>query len=125
MVDLSWLTKNIIEMVSSPLIHLFVIVSLLDSLTGLKTRSWHSSVKSKNNSTKVSFLLSHVLIVGTVMFLYPYLVYFDLKVYGDTTLIFYITRYGVSVIDNFTKMGINIPPFVKDLINKMMSNKQN
>ncbi|WP_369122672.1 phage holin family protein [Ruoffia tabacinasalis] len=112
-------------MVSSPLIHLFVIVSLLDILTELKANSWHSSVKSNNNSSKLSFLLSHVLVISTVMFLYPYLVYFDFKVYGDTTLLFYIARHGVSVIDNFTKMGVNIPPFVKSLISKIMSNKQN
>lgn len=123
MFNANWLKQNIIDMMSNPLIHLFLITMLLDLLINLVIKSWNDPIDINNNIDIEQLFLSNLSIVITVIILYPYIIYFDYKIYGDATLIFYITKYGISIVDNFTRLGINVPPFVKNIINKIKGDK--
>lgn len=108
------------DMVNNPLIHIFSGAILFDVITGFLA----SFVTKKTNSTTgLKGLFKHLIVLIMVTAAYPYLSVLHFEGIAETVLIFYITIYAVSIVENLGKMGIPLPDIITSRLLKLKDDK--
>lgn len=97
-------------------IQILVLVVLFDILTGMV-----KGLKSKQgNSTKgLLGVVKHLLVVLLVIVAYPYMRVMGMSLTANAFVIFYIAVYGISVTENLGQLGLPLPKFVVDRLEKL------
>lgn len=115
-IDNLLLLKEIEKMASDAFVHVFVFLVLFDILTGISKAIFNK----KANSTKgLTGIIKHVLVVVLVFFTYPYLNILKFEWASIAFIVFFITTYGISIVENLGILGIPLPTFVKERLNKL------
>ena len=97
-------------------IHIFIILVAFDILTGLVK----STKKNATNSTKgLKGMIKHLLVVLLIITAYPYFTLLGLQQYANLFVLYYIASYAISITENLGQMGVPIPTFVRDRIEKL------
>lgn len=104
------------HLLNNAFIQILVLVVLFDILTGMV-----KGLKGKQgNSTKgLLGLIKHLLVVILIVTAYPYFTLLGLQPYANAFVLFYIASYAISITENLGQMGVPIPNFVKDRIEKL------
>ncbi len=98
------------------LIQVFIWLVLFDVFTGISK----GLLGKQGNSTKgLLGIIKHLLVVLLVVVAYPYLHIMGLAVMANAFVIFYIAVYGISVTENLGQLGLPLPKFVVDHLEKL------
>ena len=112
---------SINSMYHNQLIWLFIIIVVMDIISGfakgLITRKIDSSIGLVG-------ITKHFVIIGTTLILYPLLDATKFSPVGDTWVVFYITFYLISLVENWGQMGLPLPPMVKDYVKKLADDQK-
>lgn len=104
------------HLADNALIQIFIWLVLFDVLTGISK----GLLGKQGNSTKgLLGIVKHLLVVLLVVVAYPYLHIMDLAMVANAFVIFYIAVYGISVTENLGKLGLPLPKFVVDHLEKL------
>lgn len=97
-------------------IQTFIWMVLFDILTGI-TKGLFGR---QGNSTKgLLGIVKHLLVVLLVIVAYPYLRIMGLSLMANAFVIFYIAVYGISVTENLGQLGLPLPKFVVEHLEKL------
>ncbi|CAI3254494.1 phage holin family protein [Enterococcus cecorum] len=97
-------------------IQVFIWLVLFDVFTGISK----GLLGKQGNSTKgLLGIVKHLLVVLLVVVAYPYLRIMDLTMMANAFVIFYIAVYGISVTENLGQLGLPLPKFVVDHLEKL------
>ena len=97
-------------------IQVFIWLVLFDVFTGISK----GLLGKQGNSTKgLLGIVKHLLVVLLVVVAYPYLRIMDLIMMANAFVIFYIAVYGISVTENLGQLGLPLPKFVVDHLEKL------
>lgn len=104
------------HLLNNAFIQILVLVVLFDILTGMV-----KGLKGKKgNSTKgLLGVIKHLLVVLLVIVAYPYMRIMGMSLAANAFVIFYIAVYGISVTENLGKLGLPLPEFVIDRLEKL------
>lgn len=110
------------DMVNDPFIHVFTIVVLFDIFTGILK----GVVFKKNGSSTKGLLgmIKHLLVVLLITTAYPYLIVLHFSGMAQTFVVFYIAVYGISIIENLGQMGIPVPKWLKNSLEKLRNENE-
>ena len=98
------------------LIQVFILLVLFDVFTGISK----GLAGKQGNSTKgLLGLVKHLLVVLLVIVAYPYMKVMGMSLTANTFVIFYIAVYGISVTENLGQLGLPLPKFVVDRLEKL------
>ena len=98
------------------LIQIFILLVLFDVFTGISK----GLAGKQGNSTKgLLGLVKHLLVVLLVIVAYPYMKVMGMSLTANTFVIFYIAVYGISVTENLGQLGLPLPKFVIDRLEKL------
>ena len=115
-ITLDLIVRRVIEMAQSPLIHAFMFGIVLDILTGIvkgiKTKKLDSSIGTAG-------MLKHVLVVIVVLFFSIYLPLLGFTSWARIIVVFFIAQYGLSILENWGEIGLPVPSFIKDVMNRL------
>lgn len=115
-IDNFQLLKEFSNLLNNLWIHIFIILVAFDILTGLVK----GMKKNVTNSTKgLTGMIKHLLVVILIITAYPYLSLLGLQPYANAFVLYYIASYAISITENLGQMGVPIPNFVKDRIEKL------
>ena len=104
------------HLADNALIQVFIWLVLFDLFTGISK----GLICKQGNSTKgLLGIVKHLLVVLLVVVAYPYLRIMDLTVMANAFVIFYIAVYGISVTENIGQLGLPLPKFVIDRLEKL------
>lgn len=107
-------------MLDNPMIHIFVWVVLGDIISGFAKSFMVSSNATKANSTKgLKGLIKHGLVVASMFVVYPYMDALGFITEANLILTFYIVTYLVSITENWGQMGLPVPSWVKNRLDKL------
>jgi len=94
---------------SNALIQALIIIAIIDILTGMGAGI---RCKELDSSKGINGVIKHMSVVLMTIVAYPYMAIFGLNTYANWFVGFYIASYGISVLENATKMGIPVPDFI-------------
>ncbi|WP_436423424.1 phage holin family protein [Enterococcus cecorum] len=115
-IDNFQLLKEFSNLLNNLWIHVFIILVAFDILTGLVK----GMKKNSTNSTKgLTGMIKHLLVVILIITAYPYLSLLGLQPYANAFVLYYIASYAISITENLGQMGVPIPSFVKERIEKL------
>lgn len=115
-IDNFQLLKEFSNLLNNLWIHVFIILVAFDILTGLVK----GMKKNSTNSTKgLTGMIKHLLVVILIITAYPYLSLLGLQPYANAFVLYYIASYAISITENLGQMGVPIPTFVKERIEKL------
>ena len=115
-IDNFQLLKEFANLLNNLWIHVFIILVAFDILTGLVK----GMKKNVTNSTKgLTGMIKHLLVVILIITAYPYLSLLGLQPYANAFVLYYIASYAISITENLVQMGVPIPTFVRDRIEKL------
>jgi toxin secretion/phage lysis holin len=98
------------------LIQVFIWLVLFDVFTGVSK----GLVGKQGNSTKgLLGIVKHLLIVLLVIVAYPYMRVMGMSLTANAFVIFYIAVYGISVTENLGQLGLPLPKFVIERLEKL------
>ena len=104
------------HLADNALIQVFIWLVLFDVFTGISK----GLLGKQGNSTKgLLGIVKHLLVVLLVVVAYPYLHIMDLTMMANAFVIFYIAVYGISVMENLGQLGLPLPKFVVDHLEKL------
>lgn len=104
------------HLADNALIQVFIWLVLFDVFTGISK----GLLGKQGNSTKgLLGIVKHLLVVLLVVVAYPYLHIMDLTMMANAFVIFYIAVYGISVTENLGQLGLPLPKFVVDHLEKL------
>ncbi|PMD70244.1 phage holin family protein [Companilactobacillus nuruki] len=97
----------------------FITVILVDLATGF-TKGFFKSSNTKVNSTiGREGLIKHTVIAGIATIFYPLVDCWGLASLANLFLMFFIGQYGISIVENLGAMGIPLPRWVTDSLEKL------
>lgn len=97
-------------------IQVFLWLVLADIATGL----CKGFLIKEGNSTKgLLGMVKHLLVVFLVIVAYPYLKIMGFEQIATAFVFFYIAAYGISIIENLGQLGVPIPAWVRDRLQKL------
>lgn len=104
------------HLADNALIQVFIWLVLFDLFTGISK----GLINKQGNSTKgLLGIVKHLLVVLLVVVAYPYLHIMGLTMMANAFVIFYIAVYGISVTENLGQLGLPLPKFVVDHLEKL------
>lgn len=104
------------HLLENAFIQILVLVVLFDILTGMV----NGLKGKKGNSTKgLLGVVKHLLVVLLVIVAYPYMRVMGMSLTANAFVIFYIAVYGISVTENLGQLGLPLPKFVVDRLEKL------
>jgi toxin secretion/phage lysis holin len=112
--------ENIQDLVKNTLgntliIALFTII-IIDIITGLLKALLQKNI---NSSIGLSGMVKHTAIMLMVMIGYPLLSIFELNVFKEAIIGFFILQYLISIIENTNSLGISYPKWITTYITKV------
>lgn len=107
------------HILNNPWITIFLVVLIVDLITGTLKPFSHHSVKKVDSTTGLSGLVKHSTILLLTLLLYPLLDILNKQGIGNLFIAFYILHYLVSIVENLGEMGIPLPAGVSDKLEKM------
>ena len=107
---------------TNPLLFTLAVLILADVITGISK----SLVTSTTDSSigKKGFAI-HITIILLVWLLYPWSIAIGYKWVGDAVLWLWIFMYATSITENVGQMGLPLPRFIKDRLNKRSDYAEN
>lgn len=97
-------------------IQVFIWLVLFDIFTGISK----GLVGKQGNSTKgLLGIVKHLLVVLLVIVAYPYMRVMGMSLTANAFVIFYIAVYGISVTENLGQLGLPLPKFVIERLEKL------
>lgn len=109
---------QVLSMKDNIYVHLFIIAIILDIITGNARGFLTNEHEKLNSTTGFKGLLKHMVVIIVGLILYPYLLLLQFTSYANTIIVFYITTYSVSILENLNQMGIKLPIFLLDKIER-------
>lgn len=106
--------KTIQNLLSSRYIQAFLLLVLMDILTGIFKAIYNKRLNSKIG---LNGLIRHTLIIAIVLSIAIFLPLFEYKVMARSIIVFYCFQYSISIIENIISMGVPVPDFLKTSIN--------
>lgn len=99
-----------------PIYHIFIGLVIADVVTG----TIKGFVNKQANSTKgLLGILKHLMVVILVLTVTPYLVMLKQNLIADSFIIFFISQYGISFVENWGQIGLPMPDFVRQYFEKI------
>lgn len=115
-IDNMLLLQEFKNLVSNLYLQVFFWVVILDITTGL----CKAFLGKTSNSTKgLKGLIKHLLVVCLVTIAYPYLKIIGLETIATAFVFFYIAIYGISITENLDQLGVPVPKWVKQRLEKI------
>ena len=109
------------EITQVPIYHIFIGLVIADVVTG----TIKGFVNKQANSTKgLLGVLKHLLVVILVLTVTPYLVMLKQVLIADSFIIFFISQYGISFVENWGQIGLPMPEFVRQFFEKINRDKE-
>jgi len=107
---------------TNPLLFTLAVLIFADVITGISK----SLVTSTTDSSigKKGFAI-HITIILLVWLLYPWSIAIGYKWVGDAVLWLWIFMYATSITENVGQMGLPLPHFIKDRLNKLNDYAEN
>ena len=104
------------HLADNALIQVFILLVLFDVFTGISK----GLAGKQGNSTKgLLGIVKHLLVVLLVIAAYPYMRIMGMSLTANAFVIFYIAVYGISVTENLGQLGLPLPKFVIDRLEKL------
>ena len=104
-----------------PIYHIFIGLVIADVVTG----TIKGFVNKQANSTKgLLGILKHLMVVILVLTVTPYLVMLKQDLIADSFIIFFISQYGISFVENWGQIGLPMPEFVRQFFEKINRDKE-
>lgn len=104
------------DVVNNQYIQIFFYLVLLDVATGFVK----GFVNKAANSTKgLLGIVKHILVVVLVVTVYPYLTLLGANFVAVAFVLYFIGSYGISVVENWTQIGLPIPSWVRKYFEKI------
>jgi len=116
-----WLFATM-HMEHNTLLFTLLILIFADIVTGV-SKSYITSTTDSSVGKK-GFAI-HVTIIILVFLLYPWSIAINYKWVGDSVLIVWIFMYATSIVENVGQMGLPLPHFIKDRLNKLNDYAEN
>lgn len=106
----------------SQMLTLLLTVIIIDYITGLM-----SAVIHKNLSSSIGFkgIIKKVSILLIVVLSYQLDKFIGSNLIMTTTILFFITNELISIIENYGKIGLPLPPQLKKVINMLKEKQDN
>ncbi|MDC96621.1 holin [Listeria monocytogenes] len=99
---------------------LFVQVFMFSVLFDIATGMAKGIAGKQGNSTKgLLGIVKHMLITILVLIAYPYMKLLHLDTLAISFISFYILAYGISIMENWGQLGLPLPSFIKDRLEKL------
>lgn len=114
----SSLWANVLSMENNLYIHLFILTVIFDVTTGNLRGFLNNNYEKLNSSKGIKGLLKHLVVLVIVLTIYPYLTVVNFDSYANTLVVFYITSYGISILENLDQMGIKLPDWIVNRLEK-------
>lgn len=112
-----WISAG--KLTENPWFTTFIFIILVDLFTGfLKGFFKHSKVKV-NSTTGREGLIKHTVIAMMGVIFYPLLDCWGLTEYANMFLLFFIGEYGISIVENLGIMGIPLPNWITNNLEKL------
>ena len=109
------------EITQVPIYHIFIGLVIADIVTG----TVKGFVNKQANSTKgLLGILKHLMVVILVLTVTPYLVMLKQVLIADSFIIFFISQYGISFVENWGQIGLPMPSFVRQYFEKINRDKE-
>lgn len=109
------------EITQIPIYHIFIGLVIADVVTG----TIKGFVNKQANSTKgLLGILKHLMVVILVLTVTPYLVMLKQVLIADSFIIFFISQYGISFVENWGQIGLPMPDFVRKYFEKINRDKE-
>jgi len=109
------------EITQIPIYHIFIGLVIADVVTG----TVKGFINKQANSTKgLLGVLKHLMVVILVLTVTPYLVMLNQVLIADSFIIFFISQYGISFVENWGQIGLPIPDFVRQFFEKINRDKE-
>ena len=120
-VSLSQYFEAFKEITQVPIYHIFIGLVIADIITG----TIKGFVNKQANSTKgLMGILKHLMVVILVLTVTPYLIMLKQVLIADTFIIFFISQYGISFVENWGQIGLPMPAFVRQFFEKINRDKE-
>jgi len=107
---------------TNPLLFTLAVLIFADVITGISkslvTSTTDSSIGKKG-------LVIHITIILLVWLLYPWSIAIGYEWVGDAVLWLWIFMYATSITENVGQMGLPLPRFIKDRLNKLNDYAEN
>ncbi|MGM0259361.1 phage holin family protein [Enterococcus sp. AZ102] len=104
------------NLLSNVYIQIFLWAVFIDIVTGLAKAF---TGKSAHSTKGLQGLIKHLLVVILVTIAYPYLKILGLESFATAFVWFYVAIYGISIVENLDQLGIKVPNFVKQRLEKI------
>ena len=109
------------EITQVPIYHIFIGLVIADIVTG----TIKGFVNKQANSTKgLLGILKHLMVVILVLTVTPYLVMLKQSLIADSFIVFFISQYGISFVENWGQIGLPMPEFVRQFFEKINRDKE-
>ena len=109
------------EITQVPIYHIFIGLVIADIVTG----TVKGFVNKQANSTKgLLGILKHLMVVILVLTVTPYLVMLKQNLIADSFILFFISQYGISFVENWGQIGLPMPNFVRQYFEKINRDKE-
>ena len=109
------------ETTQVPIYHIFIGLVIADVVTG----TIKGFVNKQANSTKgLLGILKHLMVIILVLTVTPYLVMLKQVLIADSFIIFFISQYGISFVENWGQIGLPMPEFVRQFFEKINRDKE-
>lgn len=99
------------EIVKSGYIQTLIIVIIVDVISGY-INSYINRIM--DSSVGIKGLLKHILVIFVSLIMTEYLILFSYKQFAYSFVIYLIINYILSIIENWSQIGLPLPAFIKD-----------
>ncbi|WP_057769658.1 phage holin family protein [Lactobacillus selangorensis] len=106
-------------MVDQPIVLWFAWAWIIDICTGTFKSVFPNARTKLDSSVGLKGLFKHVSILMIVVTVYPFLDAIQFDAVGSALVIFYAAQYTLSIVENLGVMGLPIPSFITDNVEKL------
>lgn len=99
-------------------IQVFIWTVLFDIFTGMIKSFANKNIQAEKG---IVGLIKHIIIIAIVIVGYPYMQLLNMSIIADSIVIFYVSFYGISIIENLGQLGVPIPSFIVDRLLKLQN----
>ena len=110
------LVNRYYEIFNDIYVHAFAGIIVFDIITGL-AKAWVT--KTVNSTIGRRGLIEHLIVLVSVVTVYPYLIFIGFEEVATAFIIFFIATYGVSLIENLSAIGVPFPKGLKRRLEKI------
>jgi phage-related holin len=111
------LTVYGVQIFKNPLIYLLFWVIFFNICTELSANLWKFPPINKLQLMRT--MIRYLIVVMGIITIYPILLILGQRTFGNALICFYISSYGLSIIKNLSAMNVQIPPFLKEKLNRL------